>query len=81
MNKFVRYMFNIIYIWMKRRIFNTMGSGIISQKKGYFQESVRTALTVAKGILSREKPDSKFFEKAHIHIHVPEVDLVKIDKK
>ncbi|PAV86861.1 hypothetical protein WR25_13178 isoform B [Diploscapter pachys] len=36
------------------------------------KESVRTALTVAKGILSREKPDSKFFEKAHIHIHVPE---------
>ncbi|CAJ0578146.1 unnamed protein product, partial [Mesorhabditis spiculigera] len=36
------------------------------------KESVRTALTVAKGILSKEKPESQFFEKAHIHIHVPE---------
>lgn len=36
------------------------------------KESVRTALTVAKGILAREQPDNKFFDKAHIHIHVPE---------
>uniref|UniRef100_A0A8R1EQ38 Lon proteolytic domain-containing protein n=1 Tax=Caenorhabditis japonica TaxID=281687 RepID=A0A8R1EQ38_CAEJA len=36
------------------------------------KESVRTALTVAKGILAREQPDNKFLDKAHIHIHVPE---------
>ncbi|CAI5437592.1 unnamed protein product [Caenorhabditis angaria] len=36
------------------------------------KESVRTALTVAKGILSKEQPDNHFLEKAHIHIHVPE---------
>uniref|UniRef100_A0A1I7UG91 Lon protease homolog, mitochondrial n=1 Tax=Caenorhabditis tropicalis TaxID=1561998 RepID=A0A1I7UG91_9PELO len=36
------------------------------------KESVRTALTVAKGILAREQPDNKFFDKAQIHIHVPE---------
>ncbi|PIC52586.1 hypothetical protein B9Z55_002629 [Caenorhabditis nigoni] len=36
------------------------------------KESVRTALTVAKGILAREQPDNKFFDKSHIHIHVPE---------
>ncbi|CAI4221214.1 unnamed protein product [Auanema sp. JU1783] len=36
------------------------------------KESVRTALTVAKGILSREDVENKFFDKAQIHIHVPE---------
>uniref|UniRef100_A0A0K0D240 Lon proteolytic domain-containing protein n=1 Tax=Angiostrongylus cantonensis TaxID=6313 RepID=A0A0K0D240_ANGCA len=36
------------------------------------QESVRAALTVAKGILSRDEPDNKFLENAHIHLHVPE---------
>ncbi|CAI2299906.1 unnamed protein product [Caenorhabditis sp. 36 PRJEB53466] len=36
------------------------------------KESVRTALTVAKGILAKQEPENKFFEKAHIHIHVPE---------
>ncbi|ULU13068.1 hypothetical protein L3Y34_015931 [Caenorhabditis briggsae] len=36
------------------------------------KESVRTALTVSKGILAREQPDNKFFDKSHIHIHVPE---------
>ncbi|KAK6730437.1 hypothetical protein RB195_007109 [Necator americanus] len=36
------------------------------------KESVRAALTVAKSILVKDEPDNKFFEKAHIHIHVPE---------
>ncbi|VDO43131.1 unnamed protein product [Haemonchus placei] len=36
------------------------------------KESVKAAMTVAKGILARDEPDNKFFDKAHIHIHVPE---------
>ncbi|KHJ93939.1 putative endopeptidase La, partial [Oesophagostomum dentatum] len=36
------------------------------------KESVRAAFTVAKGILARDEPDNRFFDKAHIHIHVPE---------
>ncbi|KAL6730951.1 hypothetical protein Aduo_001869 [Ancylostoma duodenale] len=36
------------------------------------KESVRAAFTVAKGMLAKDEPDNKFFEKAHIHIHVPE---------
>ncbi|VDO65030.1 unnamed protein product [Heligmosomoides polygyrus] len=35
-------------------------------------ESIRAALTVAKGILAKDEPDNRFFDKAHIHIHVPE---------
>ncbi|VDL78288.1 unnamed protein product [Nippostrongylus brasiliensis] len=33
------------------------------------KESVRAAFTVAKGMLAKDEPDNKFFEKAHIHIH------------
>ncbi|EPB75174.1 endopeptidase La [Ancylostoma ceylanicum] len=33
------------------------------------KESVRAAFTVAKGVLAKDEPDNKFFEKAHIHIH------------
>ncbi|CAD6184333.1 unnamed protein product [Caenorhabditis auriculariae] len=36
------------------------------------KESVRAALTVAKSTLARVEPDKKFFDKSHIHIHVPE---------
>ncbi|KAK6012872.1 hypothetical protein OSTOST_21948 [Ostertagia ostertagi] len=36
------------------------------------KESVKAALTVAKGILAKDEPDNRFFDKAHIHIHVPE---------
>ncbi|CAB3408936.1 unnamed protein product [Caenorhabditis bovis] len=36
------------------------------------KESVRTALTVAKGMLAKIDPENLFLEKAHIHIHVPE---------
>ncbi|CAJ0927688.1 unnamed protein product, partial [Mesorhabditis belari] len=36
------------------------------------KESIKAAFTVARRILSHEKPESNFFEKAHIHIHVPE---------
>ncbi|VDM62339.1 unnamed protein product [Angiostrongylus costaricensis] len=36
------------------------------------KESVRAALTVAKGILLKDEPDNEFLEKAHIHLHVPE---------
>ncbi|KAJ1374700.1 Lon protease mitochondrial [Parelaphostrongylus tenuis] len=36
------------------------------------KESVRAALTVAKGIISRDEPDNRFLDKAHIHLHVPE---------
>lgn len=34
---------------------------------------MKTAMTVAKGILAKDEPDNRFFDKAHIHIHVPEV--------
>ena len=37
------------------------------------KESVRTALTVAKGVLAHEQPDNHSLHNAHIHVHVPEV--------
>ncbi|KAK5980498.1 hypothetical protein GCK32_012321, partial [Trichostrongylus colubriformis] len=36
------------------------------------KESVKAALTVAKGIIAKDEPDNRFLDKAHIHIHVPE---------
>lgn len=37
------------------------------------KESMRTAYTVARNILLQRCPDNDFLEKAHVHVHVPEV--------
>lgn len=39
------------------------------------KESMRIAYTVAKNILRNHFPDNDFLDKAHIHVHVPEVCL------
>ncbi|VDK44271.1 unnamed protein product [Anisakis simplex] len=36
------------------------------------KESMRTAYTVARNLLSRRFPENDFLEKAHVHVHVPE---------
>lgn len=42
------------------------------------KESMRIAYTVAKNILRNRFPDNDFLDKAHIHVHVPEVCLIFI---
>lgn len=39
------------------------------------KESMRIAYTVAKSFILKKIPDNDFFEHAHIHVHVPEVDF------
>lgn len=39
------------------------------------KESMRTAYIVAKNILIKRVPENEFLETAHVHIHVPEVNL------
>uniref|UniRef100_A0A183U0V4 Lon proteolytic domain-containing protein n=1 Tax=Toxocara canis TaxID=6265 RepID=A0A183U0V4_TOXCA len=36
------------------------------------KESMRTAYTVARNVLSRRFPEIDFLERAHVHVHVPE---------
>lgn len=40
------------------------------------KESMRTAYTVAKTIMLKKMPENDFFEHAHIHVHVPEVNFL-----
>lgn len=37
------------------------------------KESTKIAHTFAKHFLSQQQPDNEFLEKAHLHLHVPEV--------
>lgn len=39
------------------------------------KESIQTAYTVAKNVISKKFPENDFLERAHIHVHVPEVCL------
>lgn len=43
------------------------------------KESMRIAYTVAKNILRNHFPDNDFLDKAHIHVHVPEVCFSFLD--
>ncbi|VDD85808.1 unnamed protein product, partial [Enterobius vermicularis] len=36
------------------------------------KESIQTAYTVAKNVISKKFPENDFLERAHIHVHVPE---------
>ena len=40
------------------------------------KESTKIAHTYAKSFLSQVAPDNEFLQKAHIHLHVPEVGSV-----
>lgn len=40
------------------------------------KESMRCAHTVAKSVLAEKFPDNDFLERGHIHVHVPEVELI-----
>ena len=40
------------------------------------KESAQIAYTVAKAFLSKVQPDNKYLQKAHLHLHVPEVGFL-----
>lgn len=39
---------------------------------------MRAAYTVSKNILLQRDPQNEFLEKAHIHLHVPEVIIIPL---
>ena len=44
------------------------------------KESARIARTLARTFLAEKDPDNKFFDGAHLHIHVPEVKLAFLSR-
>jgi len=74
-------------LYIETSLKQTLGSGD-SSKEGssgslqltghlgdVMKESAQIAYTVAKSFLSTFDPDNSFLQKAHLHLHVPEVTI------